>query len=80
MVCCEACIAISGNRLYLSEAEAGRLAEILRQELVCRTTTQVNEPVVVVDMPLTTDEAWDLIDRLEDLVAEEAVDWITEGF
>ena len=69
----------SSDRLFLNEAEADRLANQLRQELVCRTATQANEPVVVADISLAPAEAWRLIDRLESLT-EETVEWQTEGF
>lgn len=70
----------SSDRLYLTQAEADRLADQLRQELVCRTTAQVDEPVVVADIPLSPAEAWQLVDNLEDSLTEAEVDWQTEGF
>ena len=70
----------SSDRLYLTQAEADRLVEQVRQELICRTTTQANEPVVVADIPLTAAEAWRVVDKLEDSLAEAEVDWQTEGF
>jgi len=66
------------DRLFLTKAEADRLVEAIRQELVCRTATQANEPVVVADIPLTVAEAWRLIDRLVPIKDE--VDWQNEGF
>jgi hypothetical protein len=72
-------IALSpSNRLFLNQAEADRLAETIRQKLICRTTTQADEPVVVADILLTVAEAWRLIDRLVPI--EDEVDWQNEGF
>jgi hypothetical protein len=67
------------GHLYLTKAEADRLAGQLRQELVCRTTGQVADPVTVADVPLTVAEAWRLLDRL-DTSNDEAVDWLKDGF
>ena len=73
-------IALSpSNRLFLNQAEADRLAEAVRQKLVCRTADRTNEPVVVADTLLTVAESWRLIDRLKDSI-DEAIDWATEGF
>jgi hypothetical protein len=69
----------SSDHLYLSQSEIERLADTLRHELICRTTTQADEPVVVVDVVLTVDEAWRLLDRL-DMPIDEIVDWADEGF
>ena len=66
------------DRLYLTKAEADRLAETIRQELVCRTTAQTDDLVMVADAPLTAAEAWRLIDRFVPI--EDEVDWQTEGF
>jgi hypothetical protein len=66
--------------LFLTQTEVERLAYAFRQELVCRTTTQANEPVVVADISLTVAEAWELIDRLQCVAANEAIDWANEGF
>jgi hypothetical protein len=75
------CIAISpSNHLFLTPFEADRLAEIVRQELLCRTVAQADKPVMVADIPLTTTEAWELVDRLKSVAVEEAVDWADEGF
>lgn len=68
----------SSNRLFLTKAESDRLAETIRQKLVCRTTTQANDPVVVADRSLTTAEAWRLVDKLVPI--EDGVDWQNEGF
>jgi hypothetical protein len=68
----------SSERLFLNPTEADRLANQLRQELVCRTTTQADDLVMVADIPLTTAEAWRLIDRLVPI--EDQVDWQNEGF
>jgi hypothetical protein len=70
----------SENRLYLTQAESSRLAEHIRHELICRTTAQADEPVMVADVLLTSAEAWRLLDRLDNLVTEETIDWQTEGF
>jgi hypothetical protein len=67
------------NHLYLTQAEVDRLANAIHQELICRTTTQVNDPVIVADISLTVVEAWELLDRLKDSI-EEIVDWVKEGF
>jgi len=69
----------SSDRLYLTKAEADRLAETIHQILVCRTAAQANDPVMVADILLTAAEAWRLIDRLESLTVEE-IDWAVEGF
>ena len=68
----------SSNRLFLNQAEADRLADQIRQKLICRTATQANEPVVVADLSLTVAEAWRLIDGLVPI--EDEVDWQNEGF
>jgi RNase H-fold protein (predicted Holliday junction resolvase) len=68
------------DRLYLTLVESGRLAEQIRQELVCRTMAQADRPVVVADIPLTSAEALELVDKLEDSLMEEEIDWATEGF
>ena len=70
----------SSDRLYLTQAESDRLADQLRQELVCRTAAQADGPVVVADMPLSPAEAWRVVDRLAESLAEAEVDWQTEGF
>ena len=70
----------SSDRLYLTQAEASRLAQQTRQNLVCRTTTQANEPVVVADIPLTAAEAWRVVDELDISLTEDHVDWDVEGF
>ena len=70
----------SSDRLYLTEAEAGRLAETIRQELVCRTATQADHLVVVADLSLTTAEAWRLLDKLDGLKTVGEIDWTVEGF
>jgi hypothetical protein len=68
----------SSDHLYLTKAEADRLANQLRQELVCRTTTQADDLVMVADISLTVAEAWRLIERLVPI--EDQVDWQNEGF
>jgi pantothenate kinase-related protein Tda10 len=68
----------SSDRLYLTQAEADRLAEQVRQELVCRTTDHTDEPVMVADILLTVAEAWRLVDKLVPI--EDEVDWQNEGF
>ena len=70
----------SSSRLYLTQAESIRLIEQIRQKLVCRTTAQVDEPVIVADVPLTSAEAWRLLDKLEGLLEEGEIDWLVEGF
>jgi len=70
----------SSDRLYLTQAESVRLIDQIHQELVCRTADQVDEPVVVADIPLTPAEAWQLVDKLEDSLTEEIFDWSVEGF
>lgn len=70
----------SSDCLYLTQAEADRLTEQIRQELVCRTTAQADGPVVVADIPLAPAEAWQLVDKLENVLMEGTVDWQTEGF
>ena len=35
---------------------------------------------MVADIPLTAAEAWRVVDKLEDSLAEAEVDWQTEGF
>ena len=50
------------DRLYLTRAESRRLAGRIRQQLVCRTTTQADEPIVVADISLTPTEAWRLVE------------------
>jgi len=70
----------SSNHLYITQVELFRLAEQIRQELVCRTTDQVDEPVMVADIPLSPAQAWQLVDELEDLLTEETFDWSVEGF
>ena len=67
----------SSDRFYLTQAEAGWLADDIRQHLVCRRTDQADEPVVVADTPLAPAEAWKLVDHLE---TEGTVDWQKEGF
>jgi biopolymer transport protein ExbD len=69
----------SSNHLYLTETEANRLVEIVRQQLICRATDQADEPVIIADTPMSVAEAWELIDRL-DTSNGETVDWSTEGF
>lgn len=54
----------STDRLYLTKDEMARLAEQVRQTLVCRTAAQVNDPVVVADVVLTPGEAWRLLEKL----------------
>ena len=71
---------LSSDRLYLSLAEASRLADQLRQELGCRTTAQAGKPVVVADIPLSPVEAWELVDKLDASLMDEEIDWATEGF
>jgi hypothetical protein len=70
----------SSDRLYLTLAESVRLAEQIRQKLVCRTIAQVDEPVVVADVPLTSAEAWRLLDKLGSSLEEGEIDWLVEGF
>ena len=67
------------DRLFLNQAEADRLAETIRQELICRTADQVDDLVVVADIALAVAEAWRLTDRL-DSITDETVDWQNEGF
>ncbi len=67
------------DRLYLTRAESRCLAEQIRQELVCRTTADLDEPVMVADIPMSPADAWQLLGRLEELV-ERSVDWQREGF
>ena len=55
----------SSDRFYLTQSELGRLADHIRQHLVCRRTDQADEPVVVADTPLAPAEAWQLVDHLE---------------
>ena len=72
-------IALSpSDRLYLTQTEADRLAEQVRQELVCRIADRTDDPVVVADILLTVAEAWQLVDELVPIDAE--VDWQNEGF
>jgi hypothetical protein len=70
----------STDQLFLTEVEVGKLVEIVHHELNCRTVAQANNLVTVADICLTTTEAWELVDRLNNLAAEEVVDWPTEGF
>lgn len=69
----------SSDRLFLTKAEAGRLANQLRQELVCRTADRTGDLVVVADLSLTAVEAWGLVDRLNS-ITDETIDWQNEGF
>ena len=46
------------NRLWLTEVETSRLAEQIRQELVCRTAAEANDLVLVADIAVTAAEAW----------------------
>ena len=64
----------SSDHLYLTQTEADRLAEQVRQELVCRRADQV----MVADTPLTAAEAWRLVDKLVPI--EDGVNWQNEGF
>ena len=57
-----------------------RLAGRIRQQLVCRTTTQADEPIVVADISLTPTEAWRLVDKLEGSPTESEINWSSEGF
>jgi hypothetical protein len=68
------------GHLYLTPAEADRLADHIGKELVCRTAAQANQPIMVADISLTAAEAWQLIDRLEGFLIEGKNDWPTEGF
>jgi hypothetical protein len=68
------------NRLYLTKAEADRLADQIRQELICRTATQADGPVVVADISLTAAEAWRLLGELEKVRPDTEIDWQNEGF
>jgi hypothetical protein len=70
----------SSNGLFLTLHEVERLAEIVQQELICRPSDQIDNPVMVADFCLTVAEAWKLVDVLEDVAVEEAVDWADEGF
>ncbi len=70
----------SSSRLYLTQAELFRLTEQVRQELVCRRSDQVDEPVMVADIPLSPAQAWQLVDTLEDSLEEGEIDWAMEGF
>ena len=67
------------DRLYLTQVESRRLAGRIRQQLVCRTTADVDKPVVVADISLTTAEAWQLADQLEASLTEDEIDWAREG-
>lgn len=72
--------------LFLTTAEAIRLAEQVRQDLVCRTAAQADQPVMVADVPVTAAEAWRLVEALQQLQpgdsgpAHGLWEWITEGF
>lgn len=70
----------SSDRLYLTQAESVWIAEQVRQELVCRTTARVDEPVIVANVALTPAEAWQLVDTLENSLTDGQVDWPVEGF
>ena len=70
----------SSGHLFLTEAEADRLAETIRQKLICRTAAQANDPVMVADILLTTEQAWRLVDKLDALKTVEEIDWAVEGF
>lgn len=72
-------VRLSSSNIYLTQAEADGLAEIVRQALICRTASQADDPLIVADASLTVSEAWRLLDRLEDNI-DEAVDWADEGF
>jgi hypothetical protein len=69
----------ASDRLFLTKFEADRLAETMRQELVCRTAAQADDLVEVADISLTVAEAWRLFDRLESATVEE-IDWQRNGF
>lgn len=72
--------------LCLTRPEAIRLAEQVKQELICRTAAQVDQPIIVADIPLSAAEAWRLVDEIQQLHFEPdernraQADWITEGF
>jgi hypothetical protein len=68
----------SSDHLYLTPSEMDRLAETIRQELICRTTDQADDLVMVADISLAVTEAWRLIDRLVPI--EDEVDWQNDGF
>jgi predicted metal-binding transcription factor (methanogenesis marker protein 9) len=68
------------NCLYLTHDERVRFAKQLRQALVCRTTTEFNDPVVVADITLTPVEARRLVEELQDVLMEAHVDWLHVGF
>jgi hypothetical protein len=77
-------------RLYLTHDEAQKLATDLLVELIC---SNEHSPAgfVVADVPLTTAEAWELVDAIGDLLRGEDADhrlaksgdranWLKEGF
>jgi hypothetical protein len=68
------------DRLYLAKTESRRLAGRIRQQLVCRRTDQVDDPVVVADILVSPGEARRLADKLEASLMEETIDWAKEGF
>jgi len=70
----------SSGHLFLTKAEADWLVDQIRQELACRIADQVNDLVMVADIPLEPVRAWELIGKLEDLLTEDQVDWPIEGF
>ena len=53
------------DRLYLTQVELLRLADRIRQALVCRAAIRLNDPVVVTDVELCPSDAWQLAGKLE---------------
>jgi hypothetical protein len=74
------------DHLWLTGSEATRLAEQLEYELVCRTASEVAQPVMVADIPLNPTEAWRFVEEIQQLQFEPSEtngaqgDWLTEGF
>ena len=60
----------STDVLVLTRSEALRLAEIVRQDLVCRTAAEIDDPIDVADITLTPAEAWRLVEELQESLAE----------
>jgi len=70
--------------LWLSHAEATRLGEQIRQDLVCRTAADIDQPILVADVPVSAAEGWRLMKEIQQLHSgecrEKQGDRLIEGF